>query len=122
MMSITNKKVTVIGLGKSGVAVAKLLVKNGCRVKVTETDSNPALQSRAEELRKLGIIVELGEHRESFYTDAELVVPCPGVKPNSLPIQWAKQRKIPILSETEVAYRSTPCPIVELLAPVEKQL
>ena len=111
-MTSLPKKVTVIGLGKSGVAIAKLLARERYQVKVTEASNNAVLQIHAEELTKLGIAVELGGHRESFYRDTELMVPCPGVKPTAEPIQWAKRDRIPILGEMEVAYRYTPCPIV----------
>ena len=111
-MIIQNKKVTVIGLGKSGVAVAQLLAKDGCQVKVTEIRDQPSVRAQAEELTEMGIAVELGRHQESFYADAEVIVPCPGVKPDSAPIHWAKRNRIPILSEMEVACRKTSSPII----------
>ena len=111
-MVFPYKRVTIIGLGKSGIAVAKLLARNGYQVKITEANDQPALRLQAEEMQKIDISVELGSHRENFYSDAEWIVPCPGVKPNAAPLQWAKQRKIPIYSEMEIAYRFTPCPIV----------
>src|SRR3989338_5865415 len=111
-MKITYKRVTIIGLGKSGVAVAKLLVRNGYQVKITEAGDQAPLRLQAEEMRKIGVLVELGGHREDFYSDAEWIVPCPGVKPDAAPLQWAKRKKIPIYSEMEIAYRFTPCPII----------
>ncbi|MBI1976297.1 MAG: UDP-N-acetylmuramoyl-L-alanine--D-glutamate ligase [Candidatus Omnitrophica bacterium] len=111
-MDFTSKRVTVIGLGKSGIAVAKLLARNGCRVKITEAGDQSSLRLRAEEMKKIGISAELGGHREDFYSDAQWMVPCPGVKPDAGPLQWAKRNRIPILSEMEVAYRFTPCPVI----------
>ncbi len=111
-MNLKDKRVTVIGLGKSGVAVAKLLARNGYQVKITEASDQPMLRPQAEEMRKIGISVELGGHRENFYSDAEWIIPCPGVKPNAVPLQWAKQKEIPVYSEMEIAYRYTPCPII----------
>lgn len=107
-----NKRVTVIGLGMSGVAVAKLLARNGYQVKITEASDRPMLRPWAEEMLKIGVSVELGGHREDFYSDAEWVIPCPGVNPNAAPLQWARQEKIPIYSEMEIAYRYAPCPII----------
>jgi UDP-N-acetylmuramoylalanine--D-glutamate ligase len=111
-MDIQGKRITIIGLGKSGVAIAKLLARNGYQVKITEASDRPMLRPWAEEMHKIGVSVELGGHREDFYSDAEWVIPCPGVKPNAAPLQWARQKKIPIYSEMEIAYRYAPCPII----------
>lgn len=111
-MSLPYEKVTIIGLGKSGVAVAKLLARNGYQVKITEASDHPMLRLQAEEMRRIGVSVELGGHREDFYSDAKWIIPCPGVKPNAAPLQWARQKKIPIYSEMEIAYRYAPCPII----------
>lgn len=113
-MSLSYKRVTVIGLGKSGVAVAKLLAGKGYRVKVSEAGDDPLLRGRAEALRELRISAEVGGHRESFYGDAQALIPSPGVKPDAAPVQWAKRRGIPVLSELEVACRYAPCPVIAI--------
>src|SRR3970282_1685962 len=56
-------------------------------------------------LRKLGVEVECGGHREPSFLSADLIVPSPGV-PLSLPsLVKAKERGIEVISELELAWR-----------------
>jgi UDP-N-acetylmuramoylalanine--D-glutamate ligase len=47
--------------------------------------------------------VETGGHTEAFVSGSSCVVTSPGVPRNSPPLQWAKQKKIPLISEVELA-------------------
>ena len=113
-MDFTGRKITVIGLGKSGCAVARLLRTNGAEVQLSELDDNSLLRAQAQELEKIGIEVELGAHSKNFFESTDVIVPSPGVKPTSEPIQWAKENGIPIYSEMEVAYRFCPSGIIAI--------
>jgi len=102
-MILKNKRVLVVGLGKSGFAAAKFLKKRNICVKVTDGSSNPWVLDHAKVLWDLGVPVETGGHTEFFMQGADLVVTSPGVPKKSLPLQWARRRKIPVISEVELA-------------------
>ena len=102
-MIFKNKKVTVVGLGKSGFAAAKFLQNQKAIVRVTEASEKKDALENATYLRVLGIEVETGGHTEAFISGGVCVVTSPGVPQSSAPLQWAKKKKIPVISEVELA-------------------
>ena len=55
--------VAVIGLGKSGVAVTRLLAREGVRVYASDASDHPYAGAAADELRDIkGVEVEYGRH------------------------------------------------------------
>ncbi|MFA5905709.1 MAG: UDP-N-acetylmuramoyl-L-alanine--D-glutamate ligase, partial [Desulfobacula sp.] len=67
----------VIGLGASGVSMAKFLSSKGESVVATDIDESRA--SVAKELNALGIRTEIGFHDRKTFNEAGVLVPSPGV-------------------------------------------
>lgn len=103
-MELRNKKVTVVGLGNSGLKSAVLAKKTGAVVSVTDNSDTVDVRKNAEFLEKKYIKAEIGRHTESFLGRTELLVVSPGVEKTSLPIRYAIERNIPIISELELGY------------------
>ena len=101
--SVKNKRIAVIGLGKSGFAAAKFLKVKKARPSVTDVSTNPEVLNNARALEKLNVPVETGRHTASFIEEAEFVVTSPGVSKRSFPLLLAKKKKIPVISEVELA-------------------
>jgi UDP-N-acetylmuramoylalanine--D-glutamate ligase len=104
MMQLHGKKVVVVGLALTGVAVAKFCARRGARVIVT--DGKPA-DKLADQMRLLdGVAVEweLGGHREATFTGADLVVMSPGV-PTLPEMIAARAAGVEVIAEIELAYR-----------------
>jgi len=104
-MDLKNKKITVVGLGKSGFAAALLAVKLGASVKVTDSSDSALLQERKEQLSKKGIAVELGIHSIDFIQGQDLVITSPGVADDTPVLSAARQHGIKIIDEIELAYK-----------------
>ncbi len=104
-MELSGKRVLVVGLGKTGQAVARFLLERGARVKVSEKrkleDVDPSGRSWAER----GVAVEAGGHRLESFLQTDLIVPSPGVPPLCAELRAAREKKIPVLSEVELAFR-----------------
>ncbi|HEX9309524.1 MAG TPA: UDP-N-acetylmuramoyl-L-alanine--D-glutamate ligase [Gemmatimonadaceae bacterium] len=96
-------EIAVIGLARSGRAVAMLLRKHGYNVYASDVVSSPATGKCAEELRAAGIVVDIGRHDLERLARAALVVTSPGVPPSARPLAFAREKGIPIASEVEVA-------------------
>ena len=103
-MDLKGKKVTVVGLGNSGINAARLLTGAGAVTKVTDAGSSPNVISAAESLLDEGVLVEYGGHTKGFIEGSDLIVVSPGVEDSSPPIRWALENNIPIISEMELGY------------------
>jgi len=115
-------KVAVIGLARSGYAVAKLALSLGYSVKVsdacagahTSEDAVRELNRNAEELRSLGAMVEIGNHSEEYFVDADVVIASPGVPDTAKPIVIANEANIPVINEIEFAVQHTNAKIIAI--------
>jgi UDP-N-acetylmuramoylalanine--D-glutamate ligase len=110
-MELRGKDVLVLGLGRSGMAAASLLQRDGARVVVRDESADGQLQERAVCLRRLGVRVELGsqfDHAARF----DLAVLSPGIAPQRPIVREVMTQNTPLLSELELAYRFCLCPIV----------
>ena len=96
-------RATVMGLGLfgGGVGVAKHLVDKGYDVLVTDMKSEDDLRPSIDALKGLPIRFRLGKHVERDFTDADLVVVNPAVKPGN-PFVAAAQRE-GVRLDTEIA-------------------
>lgn len=111
MMELKNKILCVIGLGKTGIAVANFLSRQGARV--TVTDSKPREQL-LEPLKQLRADVKTRFENSEPPSDAELVVLSPGVDIHSSFLENANQTRIEIISEIELANRFNTVPIIAI--------
>jgi len=113
MFDLKNKRVTVIGAARSGIAVANVVLRLGGIPKISE---GKPLEQFSVQLKELTdpdhVKIEAGEHTQAFIQDSDYVVLSPGVRLDSLPVQWARESKIEVMGEVEFAYRLCPCPIV----------
>jgi UDP-N-acetylmuramoylalanine--D-glutamate ligase len=112
-MELRGKKITVIGLGKSGWSAASWLSRQNAMVTVSDIKRAEELDPRqAEELERLGVKLETGGHRSPTLLGSDLIVLSPGVDPNQAPLPAARKRKIPVIGEMELACRYIDVPIL----------
>lgn len=107
-----NQHVIVLGLAKSGVAVAKLLHRFGAHV--TVNDKKPREQAAgAEELEALGIrVITDGHPDDLIHSGIALVVKNPGIPYEAAPIKQALALGIPVVTEVELAYGLLEAPLI----------
>jgi UDP-N-acetylmuramoylalanine--D-glutamate ligase len=98
-----GSEIAILGLARSGRAVALLLQKHGYKVYASDLASSPDTGKCAEELRALGIAVDVGRHDMERIARASLVVTSPGVPPSARPLAFAREKGVSIASEVEVA-------------------
>lgn len=102
MESLRSQHVIVVGLGRSGVAAARLAVALGARV--TANDAASRVSDDARALAELGVTLALGGHEGVAFDAADLVVVSPGV-PRVPGIDAAEARGVPVIGELELAWR-----------------
>ena len=92
----------VIGLGRSGSAVARLLRRAGRAVYASDAGRSPALEQAAAELVALGAEVDLGGHDLARIGRATLCVVSPGVPPEAPPLVAARLAGVPVRAEADL--------------------
>jgi UDP-N-acetylmuramoylalanine--D-glutamate ligase len=113
-MDLNNKRVLVVGLGKSGVASALFLKSRGARV--TVSDSKPEAELRNEILLLLeqGITVETGGHGDRTFRGQDLIVVSPGVPIDAPQLAQARNLGESVIGEIELAAQFLSGPIVAI--------
>ncbi|HZS25619.1 MAG TPA: UDP-N-acetylmuramoyl-L-alanine--D-glutamate ligase [Candidatus Angelobacter sp.] len=104
-MELKNKRVLVVGLGRSGAASAIFLQEHGAKVIVSDSKSEAQLQSDVPALLDRGISIETGRHGERTFRDQDLIVVSPGVPSDQPQLQHARTMGIPVIGEVELAFR-----------------
>ncbi|QKD84693.1 UDP-N-acetylmuramoyl-L-alanine--D-glutamate ligase [Thermoleptolyngbya sichuanensis A183] len=96
----------VIGLGKSGIAAARLLHRQGWQVTVSDSGSSDALRSMQQTLQAEGIAVLLGHRLEPDPIQMQQIVVSPGVRWDLPALETARALGIETIGEMELAWRS----------------
>jgi UDP-N-acetylmuramoylalanine--D-glutamate ligase len=107
-MELSGKRVMVIGLGVSGAAAARFLASRGATLVMTD---------RRVDVERSGLpagVIKLGAEDASWVDGVELVITSPGVPRDSILLQAATARKIPVIGEIELASRFLDAPIAAI--------
>ena len=104
-MELKNKRVLVVGLGKSGLAAAMFLRDKGARVTVSDSRSMAALEKEIPSLLDAGIMVEAGGHGLLTFRRQDLIVVSPGVPYDTPELKQVRAFGMPIIGEVELASR-----------------
>jgi len=106
-----NKRVTVVGMARSGVAAARALHALGARVTVTDKKPLDQLAAQVKALGSGRIAVEAGGHPDRIFTEADLIVLSPGV-PKIPQVLKARRKGTPVISELELAWMLSSAPYI----------
>lgn len=111
-VELRNKRVLVVGLGKSGVASALFLKACGAVVTVSDSKPHDQLSKEIPVLLENGIAVETGGHGERTFRDQDLIVVSPGVPADTPALVQARALGEPVIGEIELASRFLPGRII----------
>ena len=111
-MNWAGKEISVVGLGKSNLALARYLVRKGAAVTARDQKSAEELGATYRELAALGARFCLGPGYLDELTDADAVFLTPGMRKDLPQIEAARREGIPILSETTLFFELCRAPIV----------
>jgi UDP-N-acetylmuramoylalanine--D-glutamate ligase len=114
LMELKDKRVLVVGLGKSGVASALFLKACGARVTVSDAKSGDELRNEIPALLDHGITVETGGHGERTFREQDLIVVSPGVPVDAPLLQQARALGEMVIGEIELAAQFLPGPVVAI--------
>lgn len=111
---IRGKRVLVLGLGKSGRAAVRLLIKAGASsVVANDRKQTDLMQEEAEEFSAYSQVeIVGGGHPQGLLEGVSLIIKSPGISPDLPFLKSALDKGVPVYSEIELAYNYTPATIV----------
>jgi UDP-N-acetylmuramoylalanine--D-glutamate ligase len=104
-MDVRGRKILVVGVARSGAAVARRLAARGAAVTANDVKDESQLAHEADELRRLGVKLALGGHTDELFIHADLIVLSPGVPADLPQLEMARRAGVEIISEPELAGR-----------------
>lgn len=111
MMDYSGKRIAVIGLGRTGLAVADVMCSLGAAVAVYDAKQPSELGNAIEMARSFGAEVYPGTN-EVRLEEVDMLVPSPGVPRSHPALIRAQALGVEVISEIELAYRISRCPVV----------
>lgn len=100
-----GRRALVVGLSRSGLAAAELLLDRGARVRGTDLRARADLDPRTPALEERGLTLVLGSHPTELLSGTDLVVLSPGVRVDLPLVREARRRGISLWSELELGFR-----------------
>ena len=98
----------MVGLARSGAAIARLLAGRGERV----IGCDSGTPEEAEGLAEAGVEVSLKVDGTNFLEEAKILVKSPGVPQDAPVVRAARERGLEVTGELELAWRLIPNPFV----------
>lgn len=113
-MNLSGQRILVIGLGKTGIASARFLAGKGAVVVVTDEKPLSGLKDAISELGNAYANCEFCKYDPDILARVDMIIPSPGVPPSNILLVEAVNKKMPILSEIELAYRFLKPPMIAI--------
>jgi len=110
-MELSQKKVLVVGLARTGVALCRFLAAKGARVTVTDQAPPEALEEARREIAGLGVTEALGTKKPAW-RESDLIILSPGVPPELAWLQAARKAGVPVWGELELAGHFLEKPVI----------
>jgi UDP-N-acetylmuramoylalanine--D-glutamate ligase len=111
--SFSGKKVVVVGMGVSGVAVARFLRQAGASVTVSELRRRGEIDlNLLNTLTDMGVEIETGGHQKETFEKAQMIVLSPGVPHDSEFLRSVRREGIHVTGEFELASRLIGTPVI----------
>lgn len=105
MAALSGQRIAIVGLGASGRAAARLALRHGAEVHVSDDADTPALRAYAREVEALGAHVRLGGHDQVRIAASRMVVASPGIPPGAAVLSSLEAAGKRWMSEPEFAFR-----------------
>lgn len=113
-MEYNGKKALVCGMARSGIAAAKLLKRLGAEVTLQDMKKRKDISADVLNLENEGIVLYTGANPDDIACEQDIIVLSPGI-PCGLPfITAAEAAGVSVISEVELAYTLTKCPITAI--------
>ncbi|MBE5801885.1 MAG: UDP-N-acetylmuramoyl-L-alanine--D-glutamate ligase [Clostridiales bacterium] len=103
-MNVENKRVLVLGMARSGIAVAELLLHHGAIPILADSKKEEAFGDALDGLRNTACQFRLGMDPIKLLDEADILLISPGVPIDAPVVLAAKEKAMPVVGELEMAY------------------
>lgn len=107
-------RVAVLGLGRSGVAAARLLKRCGASVTAMDSKEFPLVLERAAMLRRDGVAILTGRDADTDRSRYDLAVLSPGIEESAPVVVNVTSKGTPLIGELELAFSLATSPVVAI--------
>ena len=114
MIYVNGKQVAVIGLGRSGLAAARLLAVRGAQVILVDEKTPEKLAAWIEKAKEMPVRLSLGGMDLQVLLNSDLIVTSPGVPFDHPALETARDKGIRVIGELELAYGYCPAPLIAI--------
>ena len=99
-----NTRVLVVGMARSGIAAARLLLRQGAVPILNDRRKADTFGTALDEFLNTGCEFQLGENPVSLLSACDLVVISPGVPIDAPIVKQANNKGVPLIGELELAW------------------
>lgn len=111
---IKGRRILVMGLGKTGLALSRFLTLKGARVTVSDHKSKAELVNTLEKIKDLDVQYDLGGHSPKLFLQQDLIIRSPGISPYLKIFDYAKSHGVKITGELEFSSSFVEEPIIAI--------
>ncbi len=111
---LKDKKILIVGLARTGVALAHFLVKNGAIVTVSDHKSKAELSNYLEKMEDIKVTYELGGHTPKIFLQQNLIILSPGISPNLKIFDYARSQGVKVTGEFEFCSQFVKKPVIAI--------
>ena len=111
---LKGQRILVVGLARTGVALAKFLVKNGAQVTISDHKSRAELANHLEAMEGAPVTFELGGHTPKTFLQQDLIILSPGIAPTLKIFDYARSQGVKVTGEFEFCSQFVKEPIIAI--------
>jgi UDP-N-acetylmuramoylalanine--D-glutamate ligase len=102
----------VVGLGETGLSVARYLSRQGVPVAIVDSREQPPGLARSRSELPADVALFLGGFNKDAFERAEQIVISPGVSMNAPEIVAARARQVPVIGDVELFAQTARAPVI----------
>ncbi len=109
---LKDKKILIVGMGRTGVSSAKFLSSKGARVTLSDHKSKAELADYLELMEGVDVNYDLGGHTPKLFLEQDVVMLSPGISAQLKIFDYARQNGVHVTGEFEFMSQFIDQPII----------
>lgn len=111
---LKDKKILIVGLARTGVALARFLAKHNAIITVSDHKSKAELSNYLEQMEDIKVTYELGGHTPKVFLQQNLIILSPGISPNLKIFEYARSQGVKVTGEFEFCSQFVTKPVIAI--------